>query len=56
MILGLFQDEDQRLAKRLTLRVLKQREGQRPEIECDWDMDLMKFSEVSEEDFGTVSF
>ena len=56
VILGLFQDEDQRLAKRLTLRVLKQREGQRPEIECDWDMDLMKFSEVSEEDFGTVSF
>tara|TARA_Y100001973_G_scaffold64012_1_gene93566 strand:- start:808 stop:2037 length:1230 start_codon:yes stop_codon:yes gene_type:complete len=57
VILGLFQDEDQRLASRLTLRVLKQREGQRPEIELDWDMANMRFGEVSEEDaFQTVTF
>lgn len=57
VILGLFQDEDQRLANRMTLRVLKQREGQRPEIELDWDMANMKFSEVtSADEFNTVSF
>ena len=57
VILGLFQDEDQFLAKRMTLKVLKQREGQRPEIELDWDLNNMKFSEVSEQDeFNTVSW
>lgn len=57
VILGLFQDEDQRLSSRLTLKVLKQREGQRPEIELDWNMGQMKFSEVSDVDeFQTVTF
>jgi len=57
VILGLFQDEDQRLSSRLTLRVLKQREGQRPEIDLDWDMAHMRFGEVSEVDaFRTVTF
>lgn len=56
VILGLFQDEDQRLEKRVTLRVLKQREGQRPEIELDWDMDAMRFEEVQGDEFGSVSF
>ena len=48
VILGLFQDEDQRLARRMTLKVLKQREGDRPEIECDWDMGNMIFGEAQE--------
>ena len=56
VILGLFQDEDQRLNKRMTLKVLKQREGERPEIECDWDMGTMTFNEVEESDFGSVTF
>lgn len=57
VILGLFQDEDQRIAHRMTLRVLKQREGQRPEIELDWDMSAMKFDEVAPSDeFKTVTF
>lgn len=56
IILGLFQDEDQRLDKRMTLRVLKQREGARPEIELDWDMDNMKFAEVAQDPFKTVEF
>lgn len=56
VILGLFQDEDQRLDKRMTLKVLKQREGQRPEIECDWDMGNMVFSEVADANTTTVSF
>jgi replicative DNA helicase len=53
LILGLFQTEDQRLARQMTLKVLKQREGSRPEIECDWDMDAMKFSEAQEHDDPT---
>jgi len=56
IILGLFQDEDQRLDKRMTLRVLKQREGSRPEIELDWDMDNMKFAEVNTDAFKAVDF
>jgi replicative DNA helicase len=56
IILGLFQDEDQRLDKRMTLRVLKQREGARPEIELDWDMANMKFNEVHDSGMGTVNF
>jgi replicative DNA helicase len=56
IILGLFQDEDQRLDKRMTLRVLKQREGSRPEIELDWDMDNMKFAEVNQDPFKAVDF
>ncbi len=56
IILGLFQDEDQRLDKRMTLRVLKQREGARPEIELDWDMANMKFNEVQDSSVGTVNF
>lgn len=56
IILGLFQDEDQRLDKRMTLRVLKQREGARPEIELDWDMANMKFNEVHDSGVGTVNF
>ena len=50
LILGLFQTEDQRLARRMTLKVLKQREGSRPEIECDWDMEMMRFSEAEDSD------
>lgn len=53
IILGLFQDEDQRLDKRMTLKVLKQREGQRPEIELDWDMSAMKFEEASDTESKT---
>jgi len=56
VILGLFQDEDQRLDKRMTLRVLKQREGSRPEIELDWDMANMKFSEVQDSGLNPVGF
>ena len=56
VILGLFQDEDQRLDQRMTLKVLKQREGQRPEIELDWDMANMKFEEVQQEQDSFVSF
>ena len=56
VILGLFQDEDQRLDKRMTLRVLKQREGSRPEIELDWDMGNMKFAEVAQDPFKAVDF
>lgn len=52
LILGLFQTEDQRLNYRMTLKVLKQREGSRPEIECEWDMGNMKFSEAVEHDDG----
>lgn len=56
VILGLFQDEDQRLDRRMTLKVLKQREGSRPEIELDWDMDNMKFAEVQDGGFSGVNF
>ena len=56
VILGLFQDEDQRLSKRVTLRVLKQREGDRPEVELDWDMSSMNFQEAEDDDFTKVSF
>ena len=49
VILGLFQDEDQAINKRMTLKVLKQREGSRPEIECDWDIGNMKFGEIQDE-------
>lgn len=56
VILGLFQDEDQEINKRMTLKVLKQREGSRPEIECDWDMGAMKFSEVQDEFTQGVSW
>lgn len=57
LILGLFQTEDQKLSCRMTLKVLKQREGARPEIECDWDMDRMKFCEAVEyEDTAGVSW
>jgi len=48
VILGLFQDEDQAINKRMTLKVLKQREGSRPEIECDWDIGNMKFGEIED--------
>ena len=48
VILGLFQDEDQAINRRMTLKVLKQREGNRPQIECDWDIGNMKFSEVQD--------
>lgn len=56
VILGLFQDEDQRVAKRMTLRVLKQREGDRPEIECDWDMSEMRFGEIGDIDVGPIKW
>ena len=56
VILGLFQDEDQRIAKRMTLRVLKQREGDRPEIECEWDMGAMRFGEIGDIDHGPISW
>lgn len=56
LILGLFQDEDQRLSSRATLKVLKQREGTRPEIELEWDMGAMRFEEAKEEDFTGVDF
>lgn len=48
VILGLFQTEDQRINKRMTLKVLKQREGERPEIECEWDMANMQFAEATD--------
>jgi replicative DNA helicase len=56
VILGLFQDEDQAINRRMTLKVLKQREGHRPEIECDWDIGNMKFSEVQDSMTDGVSW
>ena len=56
VILGLFQDEDQKIARRMTLRVLKQREGERPEVECDWDWERMVFTEADISSDQTVGF
>lgn len=51
LILGLFQSEDQFLQKQITLKVLKQREGQRPEIDLDWDIGQMQFGEAVTDTF-----
>ncbi len=49
VIIGMFQTEDQRLAQRMTIRILKQREGEQIEVELTWDLERMEFAEVGEE-------
>lgn len=50
LIFGLFQSEDQRLGNRMTLKLMKQREGERCEFELEWNMEDMIFQELETQD------
>lgn len=53
IIIGMFQTEDQRLANMLQIRLLKQREGERCELDLEWDLLNMRFNEIGQANAGS---
>ena len=50
LVIGLFQSEDQFIAKELDIRILKQTEGTKGSLLCRWDYDNMEFYEIPSEE------
>jgi replicative DNA helicase len=46
VVIGMFQDENMRMANQMVLRLLKNREGAPIEITANWDLTLMDFSPI----------
>lgn len=46
MLVGMFQDNDMRVAKRMLIRILEYRHGEPIDLLVNWDFDTMDFSEL----------
>lgn len=54
VLLGMFQDDDMRAAKRMLLKLMEHREGEPVSITVTWDLDTMVFTEVGVEHGGDI--